>query len=225
MPLGDLVLAMDPPPPEVVAAGGEGLRHRDFLTVALVVPEAAGFPDNWIYVHSPEVSLGRIQNFGAWSPWMVQPGWTCLGLEYFVNGGDEEWSMADEELIGFAADELSTMGLLARGGRARLRRAHARRTPSTTPATRTTSRLRGWLEEHTPNVHPVGRNGMHRYNNQDHSMLTAMLAVENILDGAGHDLWAVNVDEEYHEERSTDEVEWSGLGRPRRPDHCLTKTS
>ena len=212
MPLGELILAMDPLPPEEVARAAKSLRHRDFLTVALVVPESAGFPDNWIYVHSPDVRLGRVQNFGSWSPWMVRSGTTCLGLEYFVNEGDEVWSMSDEELVGFAADELSTIGLL---DPAVVERGYVVRVPKAYPVYDTgyqdnIATMRAWLEEHAPNVHPVGRNGMHRYNNQDHSMLTAMLAVENILDDAGHDLWAVNVDEEYHEERSTDAS--SGLG-------------
>ena len=136
---------------------------------------------------------------------MVRPGTTCLGLEYFVNEGDELWSMSDEELVGFAADELSTIGLL---DPAVVERGYVVRVPKAYPVYDTgyqdnIATMRAWLEEHAPNVHPVGRNGMHRYNNQDHSMLTAMLAVENILDDAGHDLWAVNVDEEYHEERST----------------------
>jgi len=213
MPFGELILAMDPLPPEEVTAAAKSLRHRDFLTVALVVPESAGFPDNWIYVHSPDVRLGRVQNFGAWSPWMVRPGTTCLGLEYFVNEGDTVWSMSDEELVGFAADELSTIGLL---DPTLVERGYVVRVPKAYPVYDTgyqdnIATMRAWLEEYAPNVHPVGRNGMHRYNNQDHSMLTAMLAAENILDDAHHDLWAVNVDEEYHEEeRSTDES--SGLG-------------
>ena len=213
MPFGELILAMDPLPPEEVTRAAKSLRHRDFLTVALVVPESAGFPDNWIYVHSPDVRLGRVQNFGSWSPWMVRPGTTCLGLEYFVNEGDAVWSMSDEELVEFAADELSTIGLL---DPTVVERGYVVRVPKAYPVYDTgyqdnIATMRAWLEEHAPNVHPVGRNGMHRYNNQDHSMLTAMLASENILDDARHDLWAVNVDEEYHEEHSTDDSS-SGLG-------------
>ena len=136
------------------------------------------------------------------------------------------WSMSDEELVGFAADELSTIGLLDPSV---VERGYVVRVPKAYPVYDTgyqdnIATMRAWLEEHAPNVHPVGRNGMHRYNNQDHSMLTAMLAVENILDDARHDLWAVNVDEEYHEEeRSTDDVERPGMGRPRRPDHGLRR--
>ena len=219
MPFGELILAMDPLPPEEVARAAKSLRHRDFLTVALVVPEAAGFPDNWIYVHSPDVRLGRVQNFGSWSPWMVRSGTTCLGLEYFVNEGDAVWSMSDEELVGFAADELATIGLL---DPAVVERGYVVRVPKAYPVYDTgyqdnIATMRAWLEEHAPNVHPVGRNGMHRYNNQDHSMLTAMLAAENILDDARHDLWAVNVDDEYHEERSTglsNDLGWGGRAAP-----------
>jgi protoporphyrinogen oxidase len=214
MPLGSLVAAMDPAPPLPVLDAAAGLRHRDFLTVALVVPEDAGFPDNWIYVHSPEVRIGRVQNFGAWSPHMVRPGTTCLGCEYFVNEGDEMWAMADDELVDFAAGELAAIGLLEPSA---VQRGYVTRVPKAYPVydhhyQRHVLTLRAWLAEHAGNVQPVGRNGMHRYNNQDHSMLTAMLAVENILDGADHDLWAVNVDEEYHEERTADG--WGGRAAP-----------
>src|SRR5262245_12442086 len=112
MPLGALVAAMDPAPPAAVLEAAAGLRHRDFLTVALVVPESAGFPDNWIYVHSPEVRLGRVQNFGSWSPHLVKPGFTCLGLEYFVNAGDDLWELPDDELVAFGAKELAAIGLV-----------------------------------------------------------------------------------------------------------------
>ncbi len=205
MPIGHLVHAMSPAAPGDVLDAAKALRHRDFMTVALVVPESAGFPDNWIYVHSPGVRLGRVQNFGSWSPHMVKPGWTCLGLEYFVNQGDDLWSMDDADLVDFAAAEMHAIGLLEPGV---VREGFVTRTPMAYPVydaayADNLAAVRAWLETAVPNAHPVGRNGMHRYNNQDHSMLTAMLAVENILDGAGHDLWKVNVDAEYHEEGST----------------------
>jgi len=205
MPIGHLLAAMTPRPEPRVLAAADGLRHRDFLTVALVVPEGVAFPDNWIYIHSPDVRLGRVQNFGTWSPWMVKPGWTCLGLEYFVNIGDDLWSMSDEELIAFATDELAAIGI---ADRELIGEGHVVRVPRAYPVYDESYAdnllvLRGWLERCAANVHPVGRNGMHRYNNQDHSMLTAMLAVENIVDTAGHDLWGVNVDEEYHEQSSS----------------------
>jgi protoporphyrinogen oxidase len=211
MPIGELVLAMKPRPPRAVLDAAVGLQHRDFLTVALVVPEEAGFPDNWIYVHSPEVRIGRIQNFGRWSEFMVKPGRTCLGLEYFVNVGDDLWMMDDEQLVQFGTNELERIGLL---GDHAVEQGFVTRVPKAYPVYDETyvdnvATLRAWLSDNVSNVHPVGRNGMHRYNNQDHSMLTAMLAVENIVDGAGHDLWQVNVEEDYHEEaRGT-----SGTGR------------
>ena len=206
MPLSALVKAMDPPPPAEVLAAANGLRYRDFLTVALVVPEAAGFPDNWVYIHSPEVRLGRVQNFGSWSPFMVKPDKTCLGLEYFVNEHDDLWDMDDASLVAFAREELRRTGLIAAD--VPDDEGFVVRVPKAYPVydgdyVRNVDIMRGWLEQHAANVQAVGRNGMHRYNNQDHSMLTAMLAVENIADGAAHDLWSVNVDEEYHEQSAS----------------------
>ena len=205
MPISALLLAMDPPAPAEVQAAAKGLGYRDFLTVALVVPESAGFPDNWIYVHSPEVRLGRIQNFGSWSPYLVKEGRTCLGLEYFVFEGDDLWASDDADLVELGKKELEKLGLVkARTSRpatscgcprpTRLRRdLPGQRRHRCGPGSRRTS----------PTCSPSGRNGMHRYNNQDHSMFTAMLTVENIL-GANHDIWNVNVEEEYHEEKTVD---------------------
>jgi protoporphyrinogen oxidase len=217
MPLGALVAAFSPPaPPEVIAAAA-GLRYRDFLTVALVVPERFSFPDNWIYVHSPEVKLGRIQNFGSWSPFMVQPGHTCLGLEYFVNQGDEYWKRTDDELVALGTRELETLGLVEAGA---VETGYVVRMPRAYPVYDSTYAahvdvIRTWLADHVANVYAVGRNGMHKYNNQDHSMYTAMLAVENMF-GADHDIWTVNVEQEYHEERSDDGA--VGTGRAPVPD-------
>jgi protoporphyrinogen oxidase len=221
MPIGALVRAMDPPAPAHVRAAADALRHRDFLTVALVVPADAGFPDNWIYVHTPGVRVGRIQNFGSWSPYLVRDGATCLGLEYFVSEGDDLWSAADDELVAFGTAELERLGLVRPGV---VTAGYVVRMPKAYPVydegyEEAVATIRRWLAEAVPNVHPVGRNGMHRYNNQDHSMLTAMLTVENILDGAAHDVWAVNVEEDYHEEAGTG---LHGTGRaapvvPRRP--------
>ena len=115
MPMSQLLRAMDPPPPAPVLAAANDLRYRDFLTVALVVPESAGFPDNWIYIHSPEVIVGRIQNFGSWSPYLVKEGRTCLGLEYFVFEGDELWNSSDDDLIALASTELAKIGLIQPG--------------------------------------------------------------------------------------------------------------
>jgi protoporphyrinogen oxidase len=218
MPIAGLVKALDPPPGPEVLAAADALRYRDFLTVALVVPEAAGFPDNWIYVHSPDVKLGRIQNFGSWSPYLVKEGRTCLGLEYFVFEGDEYWSMADEALVALGIRELGQLGLVEptaveAGYVVRMPKAYPYYDPDYKANVDT---IRRWLAAHTANVYPVGRNGMHKYNNQDHSMYTAMLSVANML-GAEHDVWAVNVEEDYHEENKG-----SGTGRdapilPRRP--------
>ncbi|HVE47742.1 MAG TPA: NAD(P)/FAD-dependent oxidoreductase [Acidimicrobiales bacterium] len=204
MPISTLLSIMDPPPPPAVQEAAAGLAYRDFLTVALVVPEEKGFPDNWIYVHSPEVSLGRIQNFGSWSPYLVKEGKTCLGLEYFVFEGDRLWTMPDEDLVELGKRELAALGLLEPG---HVEAGYVVRMPKAYPMYDDTYKanvevMRDWLEANTPNVHPVGRNGMHRYNNQDHSMYTAMLTVENIL-GASHDIWNVNVEAEYHEEKAS----------------------
>jgi protoporphyrinogen oxidase len=204
MPLSALVKAMDPPPPAEVLAAADGLRYRDFLTVALVVPERYAFPDNWIYVHAPEVKLGRIQNFGSWSPYMVKDGRTCLGLEYFVNEGDEWWAMDDDELVARGTEELQRLGLVDPGV---VEAGYVVRMPKAYPVYDATyaanvETMRAWLEANAANVHAVGRNGMHKYNNQDHSMYTAMLTVENILKDAHHDIWSVNVEQEYHEEKA-----------------------
>ncbi len=203
MPISLLVLSMDPPAPPEVQAAARGLAYRDFMTVALVVPEDAGFPDTWIYVHDPGVEVGRIQNFGSWSPYLVKDGRTCLGLEFFVNEGDEMWSKPDNDLVEQAKQELEKLGLVPAS---LVEAGYVVRMPKAYPMYDGTYKanvevLRRWLDENTPNVFPVGRNGMHKYNNQDHSMYTAMLSVENIF-GADHDVWSVNVEAEYHEEKT-----------------------
>ncbi|HET9060300.1 MAG TPA: NAD(P)/FAD-dependent oxidoreductase, partial [Acidimicrobiales bacterium] len=204
MPLSALVRAMDPPAPPEVLAAADDLHYRDHLTIALVVPESAGFPDNWVYIHDASVRMGRIQNFGRWSPYMVKDGRTCLGLEYFVFEGDDLWSMPDADLVQLGKREIGTLGLV---DPATVEAGYVVRTPKAYPYydadyKANVELLRSWLEANVPNVIPVGRNGMHRYNNQDHSMYTAMLAVEN-LEGASHDVWSVNVEEEYHEQINT----------------------
>jgi hypothetical protein len=156
------------------------------------------------------VRLGRVQNFGSWSPAMVKEGRTCLGLEYFVFEGDGLWSMPDDALVKLAADELDQLGLVPAD---QVQAGYVVRMPKAYPVydegyKDAVEEIRRWLGSEVPNVLPVGRNGMHKYNNQDHSMLTALLSVENILDGAGHDVWSVNVEEDYHEERRS-----SGTGR------------
>ena len=200
MPFTALARVMDPPVPAEVAAAADDLHYRDFLTVALVVPESRGFPDNWIYIHSPDVQVGRIQNFGSWSPFLVKDGRTCLGMEYFVFEDDELWSSRDDDLIAMATKELAAIGLVDPSD---VEAGYVVRMPKAYPVydevyADKVDVLRRWFEANAPNVHPVGRNGMHKYNNQDHSMYTAMLSVENIH-GAHHDIWSVNVEEEYHE--------------------------
>ncbi|MFN0006589.1 MAG: NAD(P)/FAD-dependent oxidoreductase [Planctomycetota bacterium] len=202
MPVRELVRAIDPPVPPSIRASGEGLRYRDFLVVALILEGDDLFPDNWIYIHTPGVQVGRVQNFNNWSRAMVPvPGRTCLGFEYFCFEGDGLWTSPDAKLIELAKKELGILGLadsakVIDGSVVRMEKAY----PIYDGAYRAHLDL---VREHVdaiPNLHLVGRNGLHKYNNQDHSMLTAMMAVEN-MQGAGHDLWAVNTDFEYHEEQ------------------------
>ncbi|MCD9623004.1 NAD(P)/FAD-dependent oxidoreductase [Rhabdothermincola salaria] len=238
MPMSQLLRAMDPPVPADVLQAADDLAYRDFLTVALVVPESASFPDNWIYIHSPEVEVGRIQNFASWSPYMVKEGRTCLGLEYFVFEGDHLWSADDADLVELAKRELEHIGLVPASA---VEAGYVVRMPKAYPFydehyKANVQRLRDWLVANTPNVHPVGRNGMHRYNNQDHSMYTAMLTVENLVEGTHHDVWEVNVEEEYHEEKADAAAASSGGGGTGRdapvisrdaygPDHPVNRTS
>ncbi len=211
MPFSSLVRSMDPQPPEEVLDAAGKLAYRDFLTVALVVRGGRGFPDNWIYVHEPGVRVGRIQNFGSWSPYLVKDGSTCLGLEYFVFEGDDVWNSSDEDLIECGKKELAVLGLVDPGD---VESGYVVRMPKAYPVydegyKDAVETMAKWIAANVPNVHPVGRNGMHKYNNQDHSMFTAILTVENIL-GAHHDIWAVNVEEEYHEEAGEG---WGRTGR------------
>jgi hypothetical protein len=163
-------------------------------------------------VHAKNVQVGRIQNFGAWSPYMVKEGRTCLGLEYFVFEGDETWNKPDAQLIEQGKRELGLLGLV---DPARVETGYVVRMPKAYPFydehyRANVARIVDWLNAHAPNVHPVGRNGMHRYNNQDHSMFTAMLTAENIATGTTHDVWSVNVEEEYHEEKLNDNQQTRG---------------
>ena len=202
MPIRSLVRALEPRPPEAVQRAGEGLRYRDFLVVALILAQEQLFTDNWIYIHTPGVKVGRIQNFNNWSIAMVpEKGRTCLGMEYFCFEGDGLWSAKDEELVRLATEELGKLGLadpklVVDGTVVRMPKAY----PIYDAEYRANlDGARAFLDT-VPNLHPVGRNGMHKYNNQDHSMLTAMMVVWNMY-GARHDVWSVNTDFEYHEEQ------------------------
>ncbi len=217
MPISELVGAMDPPAPDAVRAAAADLRYRDFLTVALVVPaEKIPWDDNWIYIHDPTVRTMRIQNFGSWSPYLVSEGKNVLGLEYTAREGDSAWTAPDDQLIEEAKHELAYLGLVDVKD---VEHGYVVRQLKAYPIyddryAKNVDVLREWLRTTVPNVHPVGRNGMFRYNNQDHSMFTAMLTAENIATGAHHDVWSVNVEEDYHEERSTAPAAGaSGTGR------------
>jgi protoporphyrinogen oxidase len=200
-PLRELCAAFDPLPGCADAA--RGLRYRDFLTVALMVANPEIFPDNWIYIHEPNVKVGRIQNFRSWSPeMMADPLVSCLGLEYFCFEGDGLWSMPDPELIAMAKAELATIGIagpeeITDGCVVRQAKAY----PVYDEGYRErVERIRTELLDRYPTLHLVGRNGMHKYNNQDHAMMTAMLSCRNILAGERlYDVWTVNEDAEYHE--------------------------
>jgi protoporphyrinogen oxidase len=201
IPLRTAVGAAEPVPPREVTVAAAGLRYRDFLTVALPIDGEPPFPDNWVYVHDPRARVGRIQNFRAWSPWMTpDPRRSCLGLEYFCFEGDELWGADDEELVALGRREVASLGLV---DPERVAGGHVVRVPKAYPVydaeyAGRVERIRGWLDG-ISNLQQIGRNGLHRYNNSDHSMLTAMRAVENLCDGAGHDVWAVNADSVYHE--------------------------
>jgi protoporphyrinogen oxidase len=193
--------------PGVVQAAAQGLRYRDFLTVSLVIDGEDLFPDNWIYIHDPKARVGRIQNFRSWSPWMVpDQSKASIGMEYFCFKGDELWESSDVDLIELAKREIEQLGLAKA---ANVERGFVTRVPKAYPMydadySDRVAVIRDWLEG-IGNLQQVGRNGLHRYNNSDHSMLTAMRAVENITAGTNHDLWAVNAESAYHEEHQEPE--------------------
>ncbi len=205
MALRDLIHAFDPPPPPEVVEAANKLRYRDFLIVTLVLDHSDPFKDNWIYIHSPDVQVGRIQNFRAWSKEMLPDQNTAsVGMEYFCQKGDGLWNMSDEELRELASKELEQLGLAKADdviGAAIIRQ------PKAYPVYDGEYRvaldaLEEWLVT-LENFQTVGRNGLHRYNNQDHSMLSAMYAARNIL-GENNDVWNVNVERSYHEEFEVD---------------------
>ena len=208
LPLRTTVGIADPEAPGEVRDAARGLRYRDFLTVSLVVGGTDNlFPDNWIYIHQPGVRVLRIQNFRSWSPWMV-PNTTdaSVGMEYFCFEGDDLWSSSDDELVELAKFEIEKLGL-ARADAVKFGfvvRVHKAYPIYDVEYGERVETIRGWLEG-IGNLTQVGRNGLHRYNNSDHSMLTAMRAVDNLLLGTHHDIWAVNVESVYHEEKTENE--------------------
>ena len=225
MPVRTLIERLDPPAPKWLAAAAEQLHYRDFITVALIVKQPDLFPDNWIYIHEPSVKVGRIQNFKNWSPDMVpDPAMTCLGLEYFCFEGDALWTSSDEELLDLAKAEIAQLGLakaddVVDGTIVRMPKAYPVYNDTYKDSL---SALRRFLEM-VPNLQVVGRNGMHQYNNQDHSMLTAVLAARNVT-GENYDLWAVSADQDYLEEGAEigeDDLANLRTAQPRVPGRVL----
>ena len=208
MPLAQLISSLDPPAPDEVIASARALRYRDFITVAVILERENVFPDNWIYIHDHRVHVARIQNYKNWSAEMVpDPRFTMLGLEYFCFEGDALWSASDEELVAMAREELTTLGLVeasdvvdgvvVRQSKAYPMYDHSYRT--------NVSRVRNFLELAAGNLQVAGRNGMHKYDNQDHAMLTGLMAARNVM-GSSFDLWRVNSDAEYLEDDATTEA-------------------
>jgi protoporphyrinogen oxidase len=199
--LSDLVKSLDPAPPDEILAAADKLRYRDFCLVALMTTQEEPFPDNWIYIHDPGTRAGRVQNFGAWSEDMVRPGTTCLGVEYFCFDGDEIWEMSDTDAVEMATAEMARIGLVdpdkvVDGVKVRVPKAYPMYDSNYEASIEVLREYVGQFD----NLVTCGRNGLHRYNNQDHSMWTAVLATLNVLDGSSHDVWSVNAEAEYHEE-------------------------
>lgn len=205
-PLGWLVQTIQPPLPAEALQAAAGLSYRDFLTVALILKPTVTFPDQWLYIHDPDLKVGRIQNFANWSPDMVpDPAMACYGMEYFCSTSDSFWHQSDQALIAQATRELEALKLVAPGA---VMDGAVVRQPKAYPVYDDAYQarrelIRTALNDHCPHLHVVGRNGMHQYNNQDHSMMTAMLTAQNILSGEQrYDVWRVNQDAEYLEEGS-----------------------
>jgi protoporphyrinogen oxidase len=203
MPMRELMQSISPPPSPEALAAASSLNYRDFLVVALILPERNRFSDNWIYIQDRGVKVGRIQNFKSWSPEMVpDPSMCCYGMEYFCFEGDGLWTSRDEDLIALATRELAAIGLadekdVVDGCVVRQKKAYPVYDDAYTEHVATVARE---VSTRYPRLHLIGRNGMHKYNNQDHSMMTAMLCVENIVAGVTvYDLFRVNQDAEYHE--------------------------
>jgi protoporphyrinogen oxidase len=202
-PIGEVIATLHPPPSAEAISAAHALRYRDFLTIALIARDRGAFRDNWIYIHDASVQVGRIQNYKSWSPDLVpNPELACYGLEYFCNEGDGLWDLPDTELVDLARRELTALGLaraedVLDGCVVRQAKAYP---VYDADYTRHVDTIRLALKRSYPGLHLVGRNGMHKYNNQDHAMMTAMLTVGNIIAGEERfNVWAVNQDAEYHE--------------------------
>ena len=206
MPITQFLSWLTPAPPQNVLEAARALSYRDFLTVCLIIDKKTLFPDNWIYIHEPNVKVGRIQNFKNWSRDMVpDQSKTSLGMEYFCNEGDEFWRMSNEDLIELGKQEIAKIGLaqyedVIDGAVFRVEKTYPVYDGSYTQHMET---IKEYVSRFA-NFQTIGRNGLHRYNNQDHAMLTGMLAVRNILDGEQNDLWSVNAEQEYLEEIDTE---------------------
>jgi protoporphyrinogen oxidase len=206
MPVTEFIHKLDPPPPSEVLQASKKLTYRDFLTVCLIVNKPELFPDNWIYVHDDNVKVGRIQNFKRWSPDMVPDlTKTSLGLEYFCSEGDALWNTPDADLVKLGKRAVDRIGL---ANYADIEDGCVFRVPKAYPVYDSDYRdhlaeIRGFVDG-LENFQTIGRNGLHRYNNQDHAMLTGMLAVRNVVLGQNNDLWTVNAEQEYHEEVRTE---------------------
>jgi protoporphyrinogen oxidase len=203
MPIREMVAQIQPQLSNDTLQAARSLRYRDFLTVGLIVHDQGRFTDNWIYIHDPSVQVGRVQNYKSWSPEMVpDPAYCSYGLEYFCFEDDRMWSAPDRELIELAKKEIQYLNLanakdVVDGCVIRQRKAYPVYDDTYQAHVET---IRTALDKHFPTLHLVGRNGMHKYNNQDHAMMTAMLTAKNILEGTRkYDVWAVNQDAEYHE--------------------------
>ncbi len=216
LPIRHLIRALSPAAPSEVQRAAEALRYRDFLSVVLIVDQPETFPDTWIYVHEPDVRLGRVQNFKNWSPDLVpDPSKSSLGLEYFCFEGDDLWSMSDAELVALGRREIDAIGLVPAS---KVVDGCVVRMPKAYPVYDDAylghlAVIRDWLRNLT-NLELAGRNGMHKYNNQDHSMMTALLAARNILGLGNFDTWKVNTDAEYHED-DTGQGDRTGRAVPR----------
>ena len=217
IPVRELIRRLDPPAPDAVLRASDSLSYRDFISIALMIDTADVFPDNWIYIHDPSVRVGRIQNFKNWSPDMVpDQSKTCLGLEYFCFEGDGLWKSEDAALIELAGRELAQLGIspankVFDGVVVRMAKAY----PVYDDAYQAhVDVVREYLSRDLPNLHLVGRNGMHKYNNQDHSMMTALLVARNIATGSTFDPWKVNADAVYHEDIRVGEPDASGRQVP-----------